>query len=59
MNFAHFEPYEANAKIEPYETYAFIEPYETYVTLELIRIESNFSFISPYQLIDEAKGRGK
>lgn len=45
------------AEFELYKTRVAIESYKTYVALELVRVESDFSFVSPYQVTDNPKER--
>jgi len=57
MNKVAVELHATYMKFEPYATHVKVEPYATYVTLELARIQSNFSFVSPYHAIDDVKER--
>lgn len=47
-----------DVSVEPYKTNVLVEPYGNYVTLELTRVESEFSFLSPFHIIDNPKERG-
>lgn len=44
-------------KFEPLQRNAAIEPYENQVVCELVRIKSDFTFVSPFQAVDSPKER--